>query len=177
MRTLTESRATLPASGEAQAPEEPGTAAHRDAIGSRTVLTHFPHAKSIQVRTGKTRPTTLRQAFLRRNLQLGKRLPQPAERTLDHRAALPLAFHAQHAVVAVVAEHRQHAADVLGVDPVADRALADRDARLVAADGRGQRLADVLHVDVSDRSRNRRQNATGSWPAMKLLPVSRLSRK
>ena len=76
-----------------------------------------------------------------------------------------------------VAEDGQAVADVLGVHAVAQRTVADGDPGLFAAHRRGQRRADVFHVDVRDLCSNRAANATGSWPAMNVLPVSRFIRK
>ena len=83
------------------------------------------------------------------DLQLRQHAAQPGQRPLDHRAALAFALHAQHAVVAVVAQQGEALLDVLGVDAVAQRAVAHGDAGLLAARGRGQRLGNVLDVDVA----------------------------
>ena len=81
-------------------------------------------------------------------LEIPEQCPQPRERLLDHGAPLPFALHAQDPGITAIAEDREDLPDVRGIHAVTKGAMADSDSRLLAPDGVGQRLADILHMNV-----------------------------
>ena len=79
-----------------------------------------------------------------RDARIVKGLPQPSQRLFDHCTALPLALDAEIALVSGVAQYLQTLADIIGVDAVAECAMADRDATATSRFNEARIFIDVL---------------------------------
>lgn len=108
---------------------------------------------------------------------IGDELAHESQAALDHRAALPFALDAHHAVIFNFNQDVKTLLDVVDVDAFADHGVADGNAGQLAAQQAANDWLTSLTWTWLTLCLNCCRNATGSCPAIKVLPVSIFMRR